>query len=32
MFTGNKAEENNFLMEMYLLNEKDTTLFFHIIK
>ena len=26
MFTGNKAEENNFLMEMYLLNEKDNDL------
>ncbi|MBW2961319.1 hypothetical protein [Mesonia aestuariivivens] len=23
MYTGNKAKENNFLMEMYLLNEKD---------
>lgn len=26
MFTGNKAEENNFLIEMYLLNEKDNDL------
>ena len=26
MFTGDKAGENNFLMEMYLLNEKDNDL------
>jgi len=26
MYTGNKAPENNFLMEMYLLNEKDNNL------
>jgi hypothetical protein len=26
MYTGNKAPENNFLMEMYLLNERDNKL------
>ena len=28
MYTGDKAEENNFLMEMYLLNEKDNELIY----